>query len=112
RGIASPSGVVEKFHEFSLLGMLAAGYFALAGSLDLPTAALTLAALAARALMAAGVVRIVLPARIAAALGVLSMGFYPLDLRYVSGSYLISTAHLVCFLAVIKILSARTRRDF
>jgi len=112
RAIASPAGVVEKFHEFSLLGMLAAGYFALAGSLDWPTAALTLAALAARALMAAGVVRMVMPPRIAAALGVLSMGFYPLDLRYVSGSYLTSTAHLVCFLAVIKILSASNRRDF
>src|SRR3979409_2017736 len=98
RGIASPSGVVERFHEFSLLGMLAAGYFALAGSLDWPTAAITLAALAARALMTAGLVRGVRPARIAAALGVLAMGFYPLDLRYFSGSYLTSTAHLVCFL--------------
>ena len=108
----SPSGVVERFHEFSLLGMLAAGYFALAGSLDWPTAALTLGALAARALMAWGLVRTVLPPRLAAALGLLAMGFYPLDLRYVSESYLTSTAHLVCFLAVIKILSAKTPRDF
>src|SRR5712691_6400980 len=112
RATTSPTQVVEKFHEFSLLGMLAAGYFALAGSLDWPTAALTLAALAARAFMAAGLLRTVLPAPIAAALGVLAMGFYPLDLRYVSESYLTSTAHLVCFLAIIKILSARTRPDF
>ena len=107
-----PAGVVEKFYEFSLLGMLASGYFALAGSLDWVTAAAMLAALTARALTAAGVVHVILPGRIAAALGLLCMGFYPLDQRYVSGSFLIATAHLVCFLAVIKILSAKTRRDF
>jgi transglutaminase-like putative cysteine protease len=106
------TAVVERFYQFSLLGMLASGYFALAGALDLPTAIAMLAALAARALMASGVVRLNLSGRIATALGLLCMGFYPLDQRYVSGSFVIATAHLVCFLAVIKILWAKTRRDF
>ena len=50
--------VIDRFFEFSLLGMLAAGYFAVAGSgyLDWPTATLTLMGLCLRGLMVAGVV--------------------------------------------------------
>jgi transglutaminase-like putative cysteine protease len=103
---------VEKFHEIALLGMLAAGYFALAGSLDWPTAALTLAALSLRALIASGLVRLEFPPRLATVVAIACMGFFPLDLRYVSESFLTAVVHLVCFLAVIKILSARTPRDF
>ena len=50
--------VVDRFFDFSLLGMLAAGYFAVVGSgyLDWPTATLTLVGLCLRGLMVAGVV--------------------------------------------------------
>ena len=50
--------IVDRFFEFSLLGMLAAGYFAVVGSgyLDWPTAALTLLGLCLRGLMVAGIV--------------------------------------------------------
>src|SRR6266404_7652369 len=54
---STPPRVVEGFFEFSLLGMLAAGYFAVVGSgyVDWPTATLTLIGLCLRALMVAGV---------------------------------------------------------
>ena len=46
RAIAPPK-IVARFFEFSLLGMVASGFFAVAASgyLDWPTAALTLSAL-------------------------------------------------------------------
>ena len=51
-GVTAAPRIVNRFFEFSLLGMLAAGYFAVLGSgaLDWPTAALTLLGLCARAL--------------------------------------------------------------
>src|SRR5579864_3741690 len=106
--------VVGRFFEFSLLGMLAAGYFAVAGSgsLDWPTAALTLAALCLRALMVAGVVRFEPPARVVAALAIIYIGFFPLDYLFVSGTFLTATVHMVFFLAVLKLLTARTARDY
>ena len=110
---ASP-GVVERFFEFSLLGMLAAGYFAVVGSgyLDAPTAVLTLTGLCLRALMAAGVVQFEFSNRLVAALTLLYVGFYPLDYLYVSASFLRATVHLLFFLAVLKVLTAKTTRDY
>ena len=74
----APQQVVERFFQFSLLGMLASGYFAVLGSgyLDWPTAILTLAALCLRALMIAEIVRLDVPGRIVTALTVLYIGFW------------------------------------
>jgi hypothetical protein len=110
----APQEVVEKFFQFSLLGMLASGYFAVLGSgyMDWPTAILTFAALCLRALMVAGVVRFEIPGRIVAALTLLYIGFYPLDYFYISGGFLPAAPHLIFFLGSVKILTARTRRDF
>jgi protein-glutamine gamma-glutamyltransferase len=106
--------VVKRFFEFSLLGMLAAGYFALAGSgyLDWPTATLTLIALCLRGLMAAGVVDFEIPNHVSLVFILVSIGFFPLDAWLVSGALLPATMHLVCLLASLKILTARTNRDF
>jgi protein-glutamine gamma-glutamyltransferase len=112
RASGLPTGVVAKFHEMALLGMVAAGYFALAGYLDWPTAAVTFAALALRVLMIAGLIRFQLPPKLVASLAVICLIFYPLDERFLSDSFLIATVHLVCFLAAIKILTASTRRDY
>jgi uncharacterized membrane protein YfcA len=72
-GVTLAPRIVNRFFEFSLLGMLAAGYFAVLGSgfLDWPTAALTLLGLCARALAGAGVVKIEPPPRVVAALAIL-----------------------------------------
>src|SRR5580765_7364087 len=66
--IRAPQQVVERFFQFSLLGMLASGYCAVLGSgyLDWPTAVLTLAALCLRALMIAGLVTLEVPGRFVA----------------------------------------------
>ncbi len=113
----APQQVVERFFQFSLLGMLASGYFAVLGSgfMDWPTAVLTLAALCLRALMVAGVGkldRLEVPGRLVAALAMLYVGFYPIDYFYISGGFLPAAVHLIFFLGSVKILTARTPRDF
>jgi transglutaminase-like putative cysteine protease len=106
--------IVDRFFEFALLGMLASGYFALAGSgyLDWPTATLALVAMSFRGLMAAGVIELRIPNRVTLAIMLLATGFFPLDAWLISRSYFPAVAHLVCVLASLKILTARTNRDF
>ena len=113
-GVTAAPRIVNRFFEFSLLGMLTAGYFAVLGSgfLDWPTAALTLVGLCARALTVAGVVAIEPPPRVAGALALLYMGFFPVDYYYISGTFLSATVHMVFFLAVLKLLTAKSPRDF
>jgi transglutaminase-like putative cysteine protease len=110
----APQEVVERFFQFSLLGMLASGYFAVLGSgyMDSATAILTLAALCLRALMIAGVVKFEIPGRLVAAVTLLYIGFYPLDYFYISGGFLPAAPHLIFFLGSVKILTAKTQRDF
>lgn len=105
---------IDRFFEFSLLGMLAAGYFAVAGSgyLDWPTATLTLIALCLRGLMAGGIVELKFSNRFIAILTFLYIVFWPVDYFFISQSSLTATVHLVCFLASIKILTAKTNRDY
>ena len=113
-GVTAAPRIVNRFFEFSLLGMLAAGYCAVlgSGSLDWPTAALTLLGLCARALVVAGVVKIEPPPRVVAALAITYIGFFPVDYYYISGTFLTATVHMVFFLAVLKLLTAKTPRDF
>src|SRR5882724_249758 len=107
-------GRVERFFEFSLLGLLTSGYLAVVGSgyLDLPTTLLTGAGLILRALLVAGVVRLRLSASWINAVTLLYIGFFPLDYLYVSREFIPATVHLLCYLAVLRILSARTNRDY
>jgi len=104
---------VERFFEFSLLGLVASGYLAVlsSGYLDFPTSALTGAGLCLRALLVTGLVRLPLSPRLVAAVTVAYMGFYPLDYLFLSKELLPATVHLVFFLAVVKILTASTGRD-
>ena len=111
--------VVSRFFEYSLLGMLAAGYGAVlaSGYLDWPTAALALLGLIARTLMLARLpvaeaIASMLPPRVVAALAIGYIGFFPLDYYFVSGTFLPATVHMVFFLAVLKLLTARTSRDY
>src|SRR5579863_2844496 len=113
-GVTAAPRIVNRFFEFSLLGMLAAGYFAVLGSgfLDWPTATLTLLGLCVRALTVAGVIAFEPPPRMVAALAIAYMGFFPVDYYYISGTFLSATVHMVFFLAVLKLLTAKTPRDF
>ena len=113
-GPSTAPRVIDRFFEFSLLGMLAAGYFAVVGSgfLDWPTATLTLMGLCLRGLMVAGVVEFEFSNRVVALATLGYILFYPIDYLFISGAFLKATVHLVCFLAVLKILTAKTNRDY
>ncbi|HEV2202573.1 MAG TPA: DUF3488 and transglutaminase-like domain-containing protein [Bryobacteraceae bacterium] len=105
---------ISRTFEYALLGMLAAGYLAVLGShlLDWPAALFGLAGLILRTLMTAGVISFQVPARVPGALALLYLGFFPVDWNYLSGSFLLATVHMVFFLAVLKLITARTTRDF
>src|SRR5580704_11548316 len=108
---ASP---VDRFFELSLLGLLASGFLALAGSgcLDLPTIVLTAAALLIRTLRVGGLIRFELPPLVVTLVTLAYVAFYPVDYFYISGTFIPSAIHLVFFVAVVKILTARTDRDY
>ena len=105
---------VERFFELSILGLVASGFLAVAGSgyLDIPTLWLTSAGLLLRALLVLDVVRFEISDRFLTIATLAYAGFFPLDYLFLSRGFLEATVHLIFFLAVMKILSARTNRDF
>jgi protein-glutamine gamma-glutamyltransferase len=113
RAGASPAVSVERFFQAALLGLVASGYLAVAGSgyLDFPTVILTAIGLALRALVIFGVVHLEISDR-AATIGTIAYsGFYIADYLLLSRDFLQATVHLVFFLAVAKVLTARSSRD-
>jgi len=104
----------DAFFEIALLGLLGSGYLAVLGSgyLDTTTAAATALGLVLRALYVLGWVRFELSEKAVTRWTLAYVAFYPLDYLYLSRDFLTATIHLVFFLAVVKILTARTERDF
>jgi len=105
---------VDRFFELSLLGLLASGFLAVAGSgyLDVPTIVLTAGALLTRALMVAGLIRFELPPMVVTLLTLAYVGFYAADYFLISRSFIPAAIHLVFFVAVVKILTGSTDRDY
>jgi transglutaminase-like putative cysteine protease len=110
---ASPAVPVERFFQFSLLGLVASGYLAVAGSgyLDVPTILLTAAGLLLRALLICDWLRFEISDRAATRATIVYTAFYIADYLALSQDFLDATVHLVFFLAVVKILTAKTNRD-
>jgi transglutaminase-like putative cysteine protease len=108
---ASP---VEQFFQYSLLGLVATAFCALAdtGRLDLASLSFLLAGIAWRILMIAGIVRLRIPQRLITIIATSYLIFYPLDFYFISHDFFAATAHGVCFLGVARILSARSERDY
>jgi transglutaminase-like putative cysteine protease len=106
--------IIHRFYQAALLGLVASGFLAVAitNLLDLPTTALMSAALLLRACHIAGIWRVEIPERAVlwATLGYIL--FYPLDFWLVSGDFVNATIHLIFFLAALRVLSARSQRDF
>ena len=50
--------------------------------------------------------------RIVTVLTLAYIAFYPVDYLWISGDFLTATVHLIFFLAVLKVLTARTNRDY
>ncbi|MFN3323926.1 MAG: DUF3488 and DUF4129 domain-containing transglutaminase family protein [Bryobacteraceae bacterium] len=111
---AVPRTSLNRFFEFALLGLLTSGYLAVAGSgsLDLPTILVAGLALFARGLHTAGLIRIELSPRLVTAVTACYIAFYPIDYAFISEGFLPATVHLIFFLAVMKVLGARTNRDY
>jgi transglutaminase-like putative cysteine protease len=110
---ASPAVPVERFFQFSLLGLVASGYLAVAGSgyLDAPTVLLTAAGLLLRAVMICGWLDFEISDRAATRATLIYSAFYVADYLALSRDFLSATVHLVFFLAIVKILTAKTNRD-
>jgi hypothetical protein len=105
---------VERFFQVSLLGLVTSGYLAVAGSgyLDTPTVVLTAAGLVLRALLVFGILRLEISERVTTLAALGYSGFFALDYFLLSRDFLAATVHLLFFLAVMKILTARTSRDY
>ena len=110
---ATPAASINQFFEFSLLGLVATGFLALAGSgfLDRPTLLLTILGLLLRAGMVAGVVRFRIAPAVVSGLALAYVLFFPIDLWLISRDFLTVTVHGVCFLAIVRILTAQSNRD-
>jgi transglutaminase-like putative cysteine protease len=113
RAESSAAVSAERFFQFSLLGLVASGYLAVAGSgyLDTPTVMLTAAGLLLRGLLIYGFVQFELSERSSTFITIGYTGFYVLDYFLLSREFLPATVHLVFFLAIMKILTAKTNRD-
>lgn len=111
---SAPLEAAERFFQVALLGLLASGYFAVVGSglLDTPTVLLVAAGLAARALWVSGLLRLRFTDRQVTAATIAYILFYPADYFFLTRQFLGATVHLVFFVAVVKMLTARTERDY
>jgi len=105
---------IERFFQLSVLGLLASGYLALAGSgrVDLPSLVVTGAALGLRGAIAAGIFSWQVPPRWAAGLALACAAFFWADWKLISGEILPALIHLVLFLSAVCALAARTPRDY
>jgi hypothetical protein len=110
----NPQLSVERFFQLSVLGLVTSGYLAVAGSgyLDTPTVVLTGLGLLVRALLVTGIVRLEFSSGLITLVTLGYIAFYPIDYFFLSHTFLQATIHLVFFLAVVKIVTARTNRDY
>ena len=114
RSDSSAAVSVERFFRFALLGLVASGFLAVAGSgyLDTPTVVFVAAGLALGALAAAGVSRLEVSERTAAVAIAAYAGFFLLDLLALSHNLPAAAVHLAFFLVVARTLTARATGDY
>src|ERR1039458_2877554 len=105
---------VERFFQFSLLGLVSSGFLSVAGSgyLDAVTITLTTAGLLLRALLICELVRLQLSGRVTNIATLAYAAFFVADYFLLSREFLAATVHLLFFLAVMKILTATSNRDY
>jgi transglutaminase-like putative cysteine protease len=105
---------VDRFFQFALLGLVASGYLAIAGSgyVDAPTVLLAGAGLLWRAAIISGARRLELPDLAVTIATVAYMVFAPVDYFFLAKTWIAATVHVVFFVASVKTLTARTARDY
>jgi transglutaminase-like putative cysteine protease len=111
---AAPGRRIELVFQISLVLLLANGFFAIlfTGRLDPFISAVVIAALVARLLSSLGVIRVELPKRAVTLLSLLYIVFYPLDYLLISHSFVPPTIRMMFFFTAVKMLSAKTGRDY
>jgi hypothetical protein len=111
---ARHTGFIECFFQFSMIGLVGSGFLALAGSghLDTPTSALVCAGLLVRVAMVMGWIRLKFSGGAIAAVAAGYIGLYALDLFVISREAFTATVHGVCFIALLKIVTAESDRDY
>jgi len=113
--IAHPvSTVVQRYFEVSLFLVLTVGFLTLAstGRLDIPSLVVAGLALGVKALRYRRHPEPELSPTMVNRLTWFYFLFYALDYLLLSRAFLDATVHLVLFLAVVKLFSARTNRDY
>ena len=105
---------LQRYFEVALYLLVLTGFGALAstGGLDLPAVALVGSALLWRGYLIARKRTQSLPERWTSVLTLGYMVFYIADLFVISGQFLAATVHLVLFVMVVRLYSARRDRDY
>ncbi len=105
---------INYFFELSLFLFVTTGFVTVAatGKLDAPSVILVGGALALRVLAFLGLTRISLMPSTVTRLTVGYFFFYAIDYLFLSRSFVDATGHLVFFVMVVKLFSARVNRDF
>ncbi len=111
---AASSASIERFFQFAILGLVASGYLAIAGSgyVDWPTVILAGIGLIWRAAIISGARRLQLPEIAITSATIAYMVFAPIDYLFLEQTWIAATIHVVFFVAGIKTLTARTARDY
>src|SRR5947208_1523890 len=96
---------VERFFEYSLLGLLTSAFLSLATSqaagtaraIDLPITVITLFAILARAALLAGWIRFTIAPPVLSGIALSYVAVYPIDYYFFSHDFLRATIHGFCF---------------
>jgi len=114
RETPAPAGAVHRYFEVSLFLLLTVGFLALAstGQLDVFTLVVVTAALVTKALRYRRHREPELTPEVVTGLTWFYFAFYLVDFFLLSDSFLVATTHLVLFIALVKLFSARSNRDY
>ena len=112
--MAPPLAIVERHYQIALLGLVASGYLAIVtgGMLDLPATVLTGLALFARTLIVFGLLKWTPPKRFEGIAGLCYLVFFAIDAYFLSEDWIAAPVHLLLFLGVLRLFTAKTQRDF
>jgi transglutaminase-like putative cysteine protease len=104
---------ISRYFEVSLYLLVLTGFVTLAstGGLDIPSTLFVAGALLVRGYVLATRRTLLIPVTWTTALTLAYVGFYVLDYLLLSQEFVTTTVHLVLFLAVVRLFSARRDRD-
>jgi hypothetical protein len=105
---------VERFFQFSLLGLVATSCFTLnsTGYLDRPALFLLCLGIAVRAARATGYPGFTASPKTIFRAVLAGTAFIPIDFYFLSQDLRSAVIHGACFLTAVKVVTARTRRDY